>query len=557
MGALDRGCVAQTLRRVSLTPRQIAGQLPLAALWAAPLMLAILGIIAAAFNPEAWHALFSHPQLWKGLALSLFIGTGSTIISTAIALYLAAALHRSKFWPYLNGFAGGMIAIPHFAFAVGFGFLIMPSGLLARLLAVPFGWTVPPHWVTTQDPLGLALIATLVFKEVPFLLWLMAAIMTRKDFAGSMAQLRQVSASLGHGSLSIWLRIFTPLILAQLLWPITIVWVYGASVVDMAIAIGPTQPPPVQLVVWSDLNSAVRAINERGTIGAVFFSLVLMAVWLAGWTLSQALRPMQRRMLTSGPSPKALWVRPATAILALFGFTYGAGVLIMLVLMSIGPHWPFPAIMPATVSGSAWEHAISGHVHLFNSLAFAVATTLTALALAILWFELLPHRSDGLLLFGALAALALPSVLLADGQYLVFLRLGLGGTYFGVYLAQLMAVFAYMFITLNGPYRAFDQRYRSVSLGLNASHLRFLWLVKLPLLLPVLAASAAIGIAVSIALYVPVQLVAAGRLSTWSIEAVTLASGGARHVLAAYALVMALIPALAFMAALRMARSKA
>lgn len=556
MGTLDRGCVAQTLRRVSLTPRQIAGQVPLALLWAGPLALAVVSVIAAALNSSAWIALFGHPQLWKGLALSLFIGTASTFFATVISVYVALALHRSRAWPQLTNLLGGMIALPHFAFAVGFGFLIMPSGFFARLLAIPLGWLSPPHWVTTQDPLGLALLAALVFKEAPFLTWLIVAVMTRRDFAGSLAQLRKVGASLGHGSLSTGLRIFTPLLLKQLTWPITIVWVYGCSVVDMALAIGPTQPPPFQLVIWSDLNSAIAGINKRGTAGAIFLALILIAAWLAANFCLRALQPMLRRALTKGPSLAALWLEPARLMLVLFGLAYALATLIILI-MSVGPHWPFPGIIPHEVSGSAWRSVVAGHVPLFNSLLFALTATASALLLAIAWLELMPGRFDGFLLFGAVAALALPSVVLADGLYLTFLRFGLGGTYVGVYLAHLTAVFAYMFITLSGPYRAFDPRYRSVSLGLNATTLRFLMHVKLPLLKPVLAASAAIGVAVSIAQYVPVQLVAAGQLSTWSIEAVTLASGGSRHVLAAHALVMALIPALAFMAALRFGRGPA
>ncbi len=556
MGAVDRGRVAQALRRVKLTPRQIAGQLPLALLWAGPLALAIFSVIAAALNRSAWIALFEHPQLWKGIALSLFIGTGSTFFATVISIYVALALHRSKAWPRLTNVLGSMIALPHFAFAVGFGFLIMPSGFFARLLAIPFGWLSPPHWVSTQDPLGLALLAALVFKEVPFLTWLIVAIMTRRDFAGSLVQFQKVGASLGHGSLSTGLRISAPLILKQLTWPITIVWVYGCSVVDMALAIGPTQPPPLQLVIWSDLNSAIAAINERGTAGAICLALVLTSLWLAAWLSLRISRPVLRHAVAKGPSLAALWLHPARLMLMLFGLAYALAILIILI-MSVGPHWPFPGIIPHEVSGAAWYSAVESHVPLFNSLLFALTAAASALLLAIIWLELVPQRCDGALLFGAVAALALPSVVLADGLYLTFLRFGLGGTYFGVYLAHLTAVFAYIFITLSGPYRAFDPRYRSVSLGLNATALRFLMRVKLPLLAPVLAASAAIGVAVSIAQYVPVQLVAAGRLSTWSIEAVTLTSGGSRHVLAAHALVMALIPALAFMAALRFGRADA
>jgi putative thiamine transport system permease protein len=554
MGSRDRGRMAQALRRVSLTPRQIIGQAPLALLWAAPLVLALASILAAALDPAAWFALFHHPQLWKGLALSLFIGSASAILATTASLYLTMALHRTKVFSRLSHLVGGMIALPHFAFAVGFGFLIMPTGLIARLLALPFGWTSPPQWVTTQDPFGIALLAALAFKETPFLIWLMTAILQRRDFAGPLAQLEKMGASLGHGSRSTGYRIVAPLMLRQLIWPITIVWVYGCSVVDMALAIGPTQPPPLQLVIWADLNSAIASSNARGTAGAMFLALVLAVLWLSAWMALHVSRALLRQAMTRGPSLAKLPRRPARFAIALLVGVYVLA-LVILVMMSVAPHWPFPVLLIEDHSAAAWRSVAAARGPLFNSLFFAVTTTATALLLAVAWLELMPARFDGAVMFGAVTTLALPSVLLADGLYLAFLPLRLGGTYLGVYLAQLAAVFAYMFITLSGPYRALNPRFRAASLGLNATALRFLVQVKLPLLKPVLWASAAIGVAVSMAQYVPVQLVAAGRLSTWPIEAVTLASGGARHILAAYALVMALVPALAFMASLRFGRS--
>jgi putative thiamine transport system permease protein len=184
----------------------------------------------------------------------------------------------------------------------------------------------------------------------------------------------------------------------------------------------------------------------------------------------------------------------------------------------------------------------------------ACASTLAALALAIIWFETIPEKLDAALLACAIAALALPSLLIADGQYLAFLQLGLNGTWFGVFLAHLTPVFAYVFIVLKGPYRAFDPRYRSVSLGLNTDQYRFLLNVKLGMLKPAIAAAAAVGIGVSIAQFVPAQLIASGRMTTLPIEAVTLASGGNRPLMAVFALMLAVVPALAFIAAARFGR---
>jgi hypothetical protein len=75
-----------------------------------------------------------------------------------------------------------MLAVPHAAFAIGLAFLIAPSGWLLRLLS-PWatGFEAPPPWPTTQDPWGLGLIAVLVAKEVPFLLWMAATQLQRAE----------------------------------------------------------------------------------------------------------------------------------------------------------------------------------------------------------------------------------------------------------------------------------------------------------------------------------------------------------------------------------------
>ena len=60
----------------------------------------------------------------------------------------------ARVWRRLQALAAAGLAVPHLAFAIGFGFLVMPSGLLARLLV---GGDAPPHGSRVQDPWGLSL----------------------------------------------------------------------------------------------------------------------------------------------------------------------------------------------------------------------------------------------------------------------------------------------------------------------------------------------------------------------------------------------------------------
>ena len=92
--------------------------------------------------------------------------------------------------------------------------------------------------------------------------------------------------------------------------------------------------------------------------------------------------------------------------------------------------------------------------------------------------------------------------------------------------------------------------------ALAASKLSAWRRVKLPLLKAPLLTATAIGFAVSIAQFVPAQLIAAGRFSTLPMEAVTLASGGNRPLTAAFALALAVPPLLAFLAAALLGRPR-
>ena len=525
---------------------RILGALPLIFLWGAPLFLGLFYALMPLGNATAWAALFAHPQLWPGLGLSLWIGSAALVLSALLAFWIVAGLHDTPVWRHMSGAAGSLLALPHLAFAIGFGFLIMPSGFIARVAAQLFAWDSPPHWVSTQDPWGLALIAALALKEIPFLVWTIWTVMARGGMAQVFDGQIRSAQSLGHGMGSIWLRILVPQIGASIVWPLAIVWIYGASVVDMAIAIGPTQPPPLALVVWRDLNDADASINGRGAAGALFLSLAMAFTGVCGYLSAYAAFGSFRRWLSRGPSPrrlKVLWPRLA---LGLIVAVYLA-TLATLITISISTRWPFPLLAPEALSVKFWGALVTAPSPLIASLMLAISVSISSLVIAILWLESTPARFDRMVVAAAVLAIAAPALLIASGQYAGFLRLGITGTWTGLFLAHLTPAFAYGMIVLKGPYRDFDGRYRSIAHGLNASGLRFWIAIKAPILKPALIGAFSVAFAVAIAQFVTAQLIASGHFTTLPMEAVTLASGGNRPLTAVYALALTLPPALVFL----------
>ena len=279
--------------------KSIAGALPLCLLWALPLLLALVALVPAAVDSAAWSAMLEHPQLLPALALSLLTGAAAAMLALAAALVLLAGLHGTTAWRKLQAVTAAGLALPHLAFAIGFGFLVMPAGLLARLLA---GGDAPPNWVTVQDPLGLSLTAALAMKEVAFLLTAAFSALSRGDAAPRLALHIRAAASLGHGRGSAWLRIVLPELLHELRWPLVIVFVYGATVVDMALVLGPTQPPTLAVVIWHALNHADPQVNRMGLAGTLLLTVSLALTLALAAVILRASRGWQRLLLTAGPS---------------------------------------------------------------------------------------------------------------------------------------------------------------------------------------------------------------------------------------------------------------
>lgn len=523
--------------------RRAAAIAPLLLLWGLPLVAAVIALFPTLWDISAWRALFAHPQLAGGLALSLWTGSASTALALVIAIILVMGLADTAWVRMLQGASGLMLSLPHLALAVGLAVLVMPSGLIARVLV---GGPAPPDWVTVHDPLGLTLIAALVLKEVPFLVALLAAGFTQGDAAQRLRAEMRVARGLGHGSRSAWLRVVLPQLLPRLGWPLLITWTYSASVVDMALVLGPTAPPTLAQVLWRDLSDADAMVNARGAAGAVFLLLVLAIIALAARALVRRLRAPLQQWLAFGPILGSVPRNLARFIGGATVTVYGL-VVLMLLFLSMAPLWPWPAVMPPALSSSAWQSLPVAPV--FTTLWLAVVVSAAALVSAILWFEITPASWDRGLLTIAALLLALPPLLLATGQNRALLALHGSGTAAGLFLVHLAPAMAYVLLVLAGPYRTFDARYTAVGRSLHASPLAVWWRVKRPLLSAPLALSCAIAFAVSVAQFVPAQLAAAGRFTTLPMAAITLASGGNRALLAVTAFLLATLPALAFLTA--------
>ena len=562
-GGADRGCRNANKKAIGLPIRLIP--LLLALILALPVAAGLAGVLLPAFgylpalggealSLRPFRALLAEPGLAASAGLSLAAGLATTLVSLLGVLLFTAAFAGTRAWRLTRQGLAPLLALPHAAAAFGLAFLLAPSGWLMRLAAVPLAIAAPPDWRTTGDPLGLAMMAGLVVKELPFLLLVTAAALPQ-----AVAERRlRVARSLGYGrvvgfALGVW-----PDLYRRIRLPVLAVAAFSSSVVDVALILGPSTSAPlaVRLVAWmGDPDLTVRFEASAGAVLQLGVTAAVLLLWLAlerlGGVLCRRAAARGRRWTNDRPIRLAAPVPAALCVVAA-----GLG-LAALGLWSVAGLWSFPDPWPRSLTIRAWASAATeAAAPLATTILVAMLSASLALVLVVAVLEARRRSVPGgaARLSPAVAGLlylplVVPQVSFVFGLQVLVLASGLAPSLPLLALVHLVFVAPYVALALADPWFALDPRYARVAAGLGRSGRAVFWRLRLPLLISPVLAAFAIGFAVSVGLYLPTLLVGAGRLPTITTEAVALASGGNRRLVGVYALLQALPAFLVFAAA--------
>lgn len=528
----------------------------------APIVAGLAGTVLPAFgflpalggdglSLHPWRRLFETPGFAAALTLTLTTGWGAMLLSMLVATGMAAALHHRPAGRRLGAWIAPALAMPHSALAIGMAFLILPSGWVLRALS-PWltGWSRPPDFSTVGHESGWPIVLALALKEVPYLMLMMLGALNQIPAA---AQLRAARA-LGYGPAQAWLAVVLPQVLAQIRLPAMAVLAFSLSVVDVAMILGPGNPPTLAVMVVRWLGDP----DPRWLFPAAAASVLLLALVvasLAAWRAAEAaLQAALARWAMRGARRPAIGRAAdiaAGAGIALLALT--AASMLSLALWSVATRWRWPDAWPEGFTGANWmRQADSLAGPAATTLALGLAATLIALTLVLACLEReaqaragQPSRSLALLYL----PLLVPQVAFLFGLQILLVRAGLDGSFGAVLWTHLVFAIPYLFLSLADPWRSYDDRYSRSALALGASRWRVFWRIKLPILLPPVLIAAAVAFAVSAGLYLPTLLAGAGRVATLTTEAVTLSSGADRRVIGTWAMLQAAFPLAAYGAA--------
>ncbi|MCT4655784.1 MAG: ABC transporter permease subunit [Cohaesibacter sp.] len=512
--------------------------------------LPVLG--GSEFSLAPFKTLLTTPGLGASIWLSLASGLVTTFLALLMVMALVSAWSGTRFFRFVQHLVSPLLSIPHAATAFGFAFLFAPSGWLVRFISPDLtGWTRPPDWIFPHDPAGLALIAGLTAKELPFLLLVTLAALPQLD---AQRQVR-VARTLGYGPMASWIYGVWPRLYAQIRLPVFAVIAYASSVVDVALILGPTNPPPlaVQLLRWmADPDLEMRFLASSGAILQLLVTLFALALWWCGEKITAFLF---RRSVTSGfRFRRDGWLRITSGSVVLATILSLIIGLLGLLVWSFAGFWRFPESLPRIFTTKTWmKQAAQLAEPALHSVAIGLLAAFIALIITLLCLEQ-ENRSQRPAGEGSLALIYLPlivpQVAFLFGLQLLFLLVGWENSFGGVLFSHLVFVLPYVFLSLGDPWRAFDPRYAQLAASLGAGPWKIFFSLRLPILLRPILTAAAVGFAVSIGQYLATLLIGGGRWETITTEAVALSSGGNRRVIGIYALVQMALPFIGFTLAL-------
>lgn len=503
------------------------------------------------FSLEPWRQLLQVPGLSSSIQISFMAALVTPLVAIVLVFLFLASAANTRLDRWVRRLISPLLAIPHAAAAFGLAFLIAPAGLLSRLISPGLtGWNRPPDLLLVNDPSGISLMTGLVVKEIPFLLLMALAALPQINPTSRV----RLGRSLGYSPAVAWLKVVAPALYPLIRLPVFAVIVFASATVDVAIILGPTLPPTlsVRLLGWfNDPDLSFRFLAAAAALLQLLVSVGAVACWLL---LEKVVSRLWKNWIVDGHRrrlevPARLLGRTGMPLV----LVVVCGAVLSLIMYSLAGSWRYPDSVPSSLGLQHWAGAsLEMALPIQNTIVVSVLATFIAIVLVLLVLEMeirQQHRSS-IALWLLYVPLLVPQVVFLFGLVVITEMLGWRPAVSTVIFGHLLFVVPYVFLSLSEPYRRLDPRWTQLAATLGAGQFRTFLTVRLRLLLAPCLTACALGLAVSIGLFLPTQLLGGGRVATVTTEAVSLATGGNRNITSVWALVQAILPLLGFAMAL-------
>lgn len=218
--------------------------------------------------------------------------------------------------------------------------------------------------------------------------------------------------------------------------------------------------------------------------------------------------------------------------------------LVPLLIWSFAHQWFFPSVLPSAWSGRGWVYLFSSGSQLgkalLNSTVVAVSVTLLSVLVGLPAGRVLAleqFRGKTAVFFLILAPTIMPTIAVAMGIHVAFLRLRLTDTLLGVILVHLIPVLPYTVLILRSVFATYNPDYEGQARTLGARPWQLFWYITLPAIWPGVVVGSLFAFLISWSQYLLTLLIGGGQLITLPILLFAFANSGDYTVTAALSLI--------------------
>tara|TARA_Y100000052_G_scaffold27484_1_gene35594 strand:- start:10794 stop:12539 length:1746 start_codon:yes stop_codon:yes gene_type:complete len=534
-----------------------------------PVLAGLVGVIfpalgyfpaigANSFSLDVFRTLFALDDIWHMVWLSLFTGVGSTLLAMAGAFLLLATFYQSSWLEKVQGLLSPFLVFPHAAAAIALLFVLSPSGIFARFMVL--GGNDGPHIAGSSffpyDEFGFSVLLALSLKELPFIILMALSVMSQPLIKKKLLGYVNVGASLGYSPTASFFKLVAPSIFTQIKLPILAVLVFATSNVEIPLILGSNNPSTLAVAImhwFNHIDLSMRLLASGAAVLQVAVSVVALLLFFAVehffmYLVKQSLMKGRRH------GADALVRGIGYGIVSLYVILIST-VIYAVVMYSIAKHWSFPALLPEGVTFLHWGTALEAlATPLVNSLLLGMLVSTSAMLLVLFTLEseqLKPaaRHANSAFSISLFLPLLVPGVAFLYGlvwfQQLVLQN----AVWFHTYIAHMVYVVPYVFLSMAVAYRKFDNRYAMVAQSLGKTPWQVFYRIKLPLMLNAILVAWALGLAISFSQYLPTLLASGGTIATITTEAVASVSGSSTRLTAVYVIIQGAMPLIGFVIA--------
>lgn len=223
--------------------------------------------------------IFARPDMFKSILYSIRIALLSAGIATVVGVFLCYVCVRiGKTKGKALRIIQLPIIVPHVIVALFVVNIFSQNGILARM-AYAFGWITEQQQfpMFIYDTKGMGIIIAYIWKEIPFILYFVIALM-----ANIQEGLGEAATNLGAGKWTVFWRVTLPLCKNTIISGFLIIFVFALGAYELPLLLGATLPKALPILAYQqyihpDLRNRPYAMALNGVI--IVISLVSAVIY--------------------------------------------------------------------------------------------------------------------------------------------------------------------------------------------------------------------------------------------------------------------------------------